>query len=149
MNIPEIVGRRVRQARMDNGISQADLGRRLGVLLGKPLFPQAVSEAERGGRNFTAEELLALARVLDRPVAWFFFPPEGEDLEFSSGEVLSLVEMSDGPLLAGPYGNAGAAMVQEAMAIVDALEQVRTEMRGRAEGLLRVARLMAKEEGRR
>src|SRR6266516_1783192 len=103
MKVTEIVGERVRAARASTGMSQAELGRRLGGYLEKPWFAQAVSEAEKGRREFTATELIALAVVLDRPVSWFFFPADKESFDLPSAS-LSFNEVADAPLLGGPAG---------------------------------------------
>lgn len=148
MNTSQIVGRRIFQARKDLALSQNELGQRLGELLEKPWFPQAVAEAEKGRRQFTAEELLALARVLDRPVAWFFIPPASEDVEFPSRTV-PFGELVNGPLLGGVEGNAAQALVEEGMAIVNALSSMNAELGRRAKGLIAAAEIAAKRRRKR
>lgn len=74
MRIEERVGARVREAREFHGWSQRQLGQRLEHHLGRAWSPQAVYAAERGGRDFAIRDLVALARVLERPVAWFLQP---------------------------------------------------------------------------
>jgi transcriptional regulator with XRE-family HTH domain len=144
MKIPEVVGKRIYEARRGAEISQAELGQRLGEYLGKAWFPQAVSEAEKGRRNFTAEELFALAIVLDKPVAWFFLPPAGED--FDLARTVPLGEVAGGPLLGVPNHNAAAALVQEALAIVNDLDTLRAQLHQRAGGVIRVANMMVRPE---
>jgi transcriptional regulator with XRE-family HTH domain len=75
VKVSEIIGKRVKQAREEAGISQRELGEQVGGVLnreGKPWFAQAVSAAEKGDRDWTADDLVAVAWVLRRPVAWFF-----------------------------------------------------------------------------
>src|SRR4051794_27068263 len=79
MKIQEVIGRNVRQAREDAGLSQRELGDLLGGTLGTPWFPQAVSTAEKGGRDWAAEDLVGVAWVLQRPVSWFFRVPTDVD----------------------------------------------------------------------
>jgi transcriptional regulator with XRE-family HTH domain len=79
MKIEAIIGGRVREAREKLGWTQAQVGVHLFALLGEPWSPQAVSQAEKGRRDFRAADLFALAVALDRPVEWFFEPPEDED----------------------------------------------------------------------
>ncbi len=59
------LGRRVAQARQEAEITQADLGRAIG------LDRTAVAKIETGVRKVSASELLAVASVLDRPIDWF------------------------------------------------------------------------------
>lgn len=68
MRIEEYIGHRVRERREELDMTQEELGRKLGDLLGKPWPRQTVSTAERGARAFPAVELLALATVLRVPV---------------------------------------------------------------------------------
>jgi transcriptional regulator with XRE-family HTH domain len=82
MKIQELIGRNVRQAREEAGLSQRELGERVGWVLEKPWLPQAVSKAEKGDRegrfrDWAAEDLIAVAYALKRPVAWFLRVPDG------------------------------------------------------------------------
>jgi transcriptional regulator with XRE-family HTH domain len=94
MTPSEVVGRRVKEARVALKMSQKRLGELLEPFLGTEWAPQAVSAAEQGRRRFDAAELLALGMVLERPVSWFLSPP-GSDVEvqFPGGEVLDAKEM--------------------------------------------------------
>lgn len=75
-----MVGRRVRRARLELGMKPRYLGELLGEYLGRPWSATSVANTESGRRDFTATELVALAVVLGRPVAWFFTPiRRGED----------------------------------------------------------------------
>jgi transcriptional regulator with XRE-family HTH domain len=71
VRIEELIGRNVKQAREEAGLSQRQLGEQLGW------FPQAVSAAEKGRRDWVAEDLVNVAWALRRPVAYFFRVPEG------------------------------------------------------------------------
>jgi transcriptional regulator with XRE-family HTH domain len=86
MRIQEVVGTQMRRARKAKGWNQADLGEQLGRYLPKRWAPQVVSQAEKGEREFTAVELLALALVLDKPLPSFFMY-EGDFIELPSGSV--------------------------------------------------------------
>ena len=66
MTADEKMGARVRQARADAGVTQADLARLLGV------SRSALSMIETGKRRVTAVELGRLAALVDRPVNWFY-----------------------------------------------------------------------------
>jgi transcriptional regulator with XRE-family HTH domain len=72
MRVEEAIGRQIAHLRAQRQLSQADLGEALGRYLGKPWSRQAVHQAERGQRSFTAAELTALALVLDTAVQALF-----------------------------------------------------------------------------
>jgi len=61
------VGRRIRQAREDCGLSQAELGQ----LLRRPRTHAAISDIERGKTRLDVEELTELAAVLKQPLLFF------------------------------------------------------------------------------
>jgi transcriptional regulator with XRE-family HTH domain len=73
MKLEEVIGAQVANCRGD--MTQAELGERLGQHLGRPWSRQTVSAAEKGGRAFTAVELLALSVVLEVPLGYLFTPP--------------------------------------------------------------------------
>ena len=72
MRVEQAIGRQITHLRAQRQLSQADLGEALGRYLGKPWSRQAVHQAERGQRSFTAAELTALALVLDTSVQALF-----------------------------------------------------------------------------
>ena len=72
MRVEEAVGQQVARLRAQRQMSLADLGEALGRYLGRPWSRQAVHQAERGQRAFTAAELTALALVLDTSVPALF-----------------------------------------------------------------------------
>lgn len=59
------IGRRIGLARQDQDMTQAELGRAVG------LDRSAVAKIETGARKVSAAELVMLASVLDRPIDWF------------------------------------------------------------------------------
>lgn len=66
------VGRRLRQARFLAGMSQEELGSGIGVSF------QAVQKYEHGENRLSASRLFKAARLLDRPVSFFFEELGGE-----------------------------------------------------------------------
>ena len=66
------VGRRLRQARFLAGMSQEELGAGIGVSF------QAVQKYEHGENRLSASRLYKAARLLDRPVSFFFDELGGE-----------------------------------------------------------------------
>jgi transcriptional regulator with XRE-family HTH domain len=79
--VQQVVGQRVREARMASGMTQASLASAVGTYVEGLGTRAAVSVAEGGGRGFQAHELLALAVVLDRPVGWFLAPAGRKTLQ--------------------------------------------------------------------
>jgi transcriptional regulator with XRE-family HTH domain len=60
------VGQRLREARLLAGLSQSELGGRVGVTF------QAVQKYESGENRLSASRLLAAAKLLGKPVSFFF-----------------------------------------------------------------------------
>lgn len=79
MRIQELIGQNVKVAREAAGLSQRELGQRVQAVLGGTWWPQAVSAAEKGARDWTAQDLLAVASALGRPIASFLVAPVGAD----------------------------------------------------------------------
>lgn len=63
MDVKEQLARRLRAARIDRGLTQADVARALG------LHRPTISEIEAGRRSVTSEELYEFSRLLSVPVA--------------------------------------------------------------------------------
>lgn len=80
-------------------MSLTQLGQALGTYLGKPWSRQAVHQAERGRRAFTAAEMAALALALDTSVPALFLA-EAADIELP-GAVVSAEDYQGILLYAG------------------------------------------------
>lgn len=74
MKIEEVVGSNVRSVREGREMTQAELAREVGEVLGREWTRQAISTAEKGGRSFAAAEVVAFAYVLETSVARLFRP---------------------------------------------------------------------------
>ena len=61
-----LVGRRLREARLLAGLSQSQVGARIGVTF------QAVQKYESGENRLSASRLLAVAALLRQPLSFFF-----------------------------------------------------------------------------
>jgi len=72
MRVEEAIGRQIGRLRAQRELSLAGLGEALGHYLDKPWSRQAVYQAERGQRSFTAAELTALALALDTSIQALF-----------------------------------------------------------------------------
>lgn len=69
------------RARQLRGLTQSEIAERLSTFTGTPWSAVTVAQAEgsvtgQRVRQFTANELVALARTFDLPVMYFFLPPE-------------------------------------------------------------------------
>lgn len=84
VRVEEAVGRQVARIRAQRQLSLADLGEALGRYLGKPWSRQAVHQAERGQRAFTAAELTALALALDTGIPALFRTDDEDEVELPS-----------------------------------------------------------------
>jgi len=92
MRIETAIGKRIAHFREARQLSLTQLGEAMGRYLGKPWSRQAVHQAERGRRAFTAAELAALALALDTSVPALF--------------------LADGDASAGTGAGAGAGAVE-------------------------------------
>lgn len=68
------VGKRLRQARFLAGLSQEELGSGIGVSF------QAVQKYEHGENRLSASRLFKAAKLLDRPISFFFDDLDGDVL---------------------------------------------------------------------
>jgi DNA-binding XRE family transcriptional regulator len=106
VRLEEVVGQRIRDVRARNGMGQADLGRALAPLLGRPWSRQAVFAAEKGARDFKIAELVAIARVLRTTVSQLVLPgpdvtgsrQERQAVVFPSGQAITAMELIDAVL---------------------------------------------------
>jgi len=77
----QVVAHNLTRARELRGLTQADIAERLTRFTGSPWSAVTVAQAEGSTsgnrvRQFTANEIVALARTFDLPVLYFFLPPE-------------------------------------------------------------------------
>ncbi|MCV2887022.1 helix-turn-helix domain-containing protein [Ruegeria aquimaris] len=78
--VDTVVGQRIRARRMALGLSQADLGRAIGVRF------QQVQKYESGANRVSASRLWAIAEVLEVHVSHFFDGIEAPETGKSAGE---------------------------------------------------------------
>ena len=72
MRIETAIGKQIARLREARQMSLTQLGEAMGKYLDKPWSRQAVHQAERGRRAFTAAEMAALALALDTSVPALF-----------------------------------------------------------------------------
>ncbi|MEO3803464.1 helix-turn-helix domain-containing protein [Nonomuraea sp. B1E8] len=86
MRVEEAIGSQIAHLRAERRMSLTELGEALGRYLDRPWSRQAVHQAERGQRAFTAAELTALALALDTSVP-ALFRAEDDRIELPGGAV--------------------------------------------------------------
>ncbi|WP_084395846.1 helix-turn-helix domain-containing protein [Henriciella aquimarina] len=107
--IDHLVGQRLRWRRRELGLTQEQLGERLGLTF------QQVQKYEKGVNRISAGRLYELSTVLEIPVLYFYEGAE-EYLRLPNGELAE--DSEPGPL---PY------MDNEAMELVAAFQQISDE----------------------
>jgi len=120
MRVEEAVGRQIARLRVQRGLSLTELGEALGDYLDKPWSRQAVHQAERGRRAFTAVELTALALALDTSVP-ALFRAEDQRIELP-GRAVSAEEYRD--ILLNREGDAPLDGVEEMIVALHDIGQV-------------------------
>lgn len=85
----QVVAHNLTRARQLRSLTQTEVANRLSVFTGTNWSQATVAQAEGSVlgvriRQFTANELVALARVFDLPVLYFFVPPEDGKLGFDA-----------------------------------------------------------------
>ncbi len=86
MQVEVAIGQQVARLRTGRGMSLTQLGEAVGRYLGRPWSRQAVHQAERGRRAFTAAELTALALALDTSVPALFIT-DADQIELPGARV--------------------------------------------------------------
>lgn len=76
------IGRRIRQAREELGLSQTQVGR----LLSRPRSHAAISDLERGNVRVNVEELGELARILNKDLAYFHGTQPAQNVVYRRGD---------------------------------------------------------------
>jgi transcriptional regulator with XRE-family HTH domain len=99
MRIETAIGNQISRLREARQISLTQLGQAVGMYLDKPWSRQAVHQAERGRRAFTAAEMAALALALDTSVPALFLA-DAADIELP-GAVVSAEDYQGILLYAG------------------------------------------------
>ncbi|WP_274388921.1 helix-turn-helix domain-containing protein [Streptomyces cavernae] len=92
MRVEEAIGRQIARLRETRRMSLAELGEAVGRYLGKSWSRQAVHQAERGGRAFTATELTAIALALDTSIPALFLADAAEERIEMPAKVISSEE---------------------------------------------------------
>lgn len=83
---PKYIGQRIKSARLNAGLSQDELAKKLGI------HRPTVSQMESGKRAVDTVELIALSRILRQPLSFFVDP--GEDAA-GHGEEMTILYRAD------------------------------------------------------
>lgn len=78
----EEIGQRIREAREELGLSQTELGQ----LLSRQRTHAAISELERGKVRLDAEELVEIAAILRKNLAYFYAAPAAPSIVYRRGD---------------------------------------------------------------
>lgn len=125
MRIEDVIGQRIREVREINDVTQGQLGERLGELLGREWSRQAVSTAEKGGRAFTAAELVAIAHALGTTVPRLMTPAvDVRAIELPGGVEIKRQEVTRSTLPRASTEKAFDAADENLQAISQALQAI-------------------------
>ncbi|MFG2021107.1 helix-turn-helix domain-containing protein [Actinomadura geliboluensis] len=125
MRIEDVIGQRIREVREINDVTQGQLGERLGELLGREWSRQAVSTAEKGGRAFTAAELVAIAHALGTTVPRLMTPAvEVRAIELPGGVEIKRQEVTRSTLPRASTEKAFDQVDENLRAISQALQAI-------------------------
>lgn len=92
----QLIGKRIRAARLNKGFTQASVAAYLGVA------PQQINKLERGYNRTSARNLYRLSRLLYKPVDWFLQDLLDNDAEannFYEGRVGEMIKHINNPLV--------------------------------------------------
>jgi len=78
----EEIGQRIRYAREELGLSQTEFGQ----LLSRQRTHAAISELERGKVRLDAEELVEIAAILNKDLAYFYVTPAAPNIVYRRGD---------------------------------------------------------------
>lgn len=106
LTIDQVVARNIRHWRRQAGMTQDELGRRLGWSAANVSAAERSADPSRDPRRFDAQTLAELSLALSVPLVSLFFPPQDDgervgyifstaDGEHDMGDLMSLVVMTD------------------------------------------------------
>jgi transcriptional regulator with XRE-family HTH domain len=102
------IGDRIKAARMQAGLSQTDLGERLGVTF------QQIQKYEKGRNRVPADRVVKMTAILGRPISYFLPEVDGGTIPADDGLSTKLFATSSGLRMAKAFV-ASDPKVQQAM----------------------------------
>jgi transcriptional regulator with XRE-family HTH domain len=88
--IDVMVGKRIRLRRVQLGLSQTELGHKLGVTF------QQIQKYENGANRVSCSRLYETSVALEVPIAYFFMDPANAGLELAVAEQFEVPDLKDG-----------------------------------------------------
>jgi transcriptional regulator with XRE-family HTH domain len=88
--IDVMVGKRIRLRRVQMGLSQTELGKKLGVTF------QQVQKYENGANRVSCSRLYEISTALDVPIMFFFMDATHSSLELAVAEQFDVPDLKDG-----------------------------------------------------
>jgi transcriptional regulator with XRE-family HTH domain len=85
-----MVGKRIRLRRVQLGLSQTELGQKLGVTF------QQIQKYENGANRVSCSRLYETSVALEVPIAFFFMDPTNAGLELAVAEQFDVPDLKDG-----------------------------------------------------
>lgn len=85
----EIIGRRIKEERINKKISQTQFAKDLGVTTGY------VSQIENGQKCFNLKRFEQVEKILDKPTSYFVEDSCGDDTEMLLHEIISYAKSMD------------------------------------------------------
>lgn len=134
--VPRVIGHNIRVKRESMGISQAELGQRIGHYSGSAWTRQQVFNAEKGSRSFTASEVAVVSLATGLvPALLFQPPPEALAIELAEGHNVSAGWLS-GPVDLPAAAQQAALQANESLVT---LRQAGPQYEALTEGVARAA----------
>ncbi|MBO1269596.1 hypothetical protein [Arthrobacter cavernae] len=109
-DMSKVIGHNARVRRTELAMDVATFGARMEEALGRPWKRQTVSAMENGDRAMTANDLVAIAHVLEQTPAMLLVPPlEAEDIQVGN------LRLEPAALMTGSMAQESAALLIELM----------------------------------
>lgn len=144
MRIEEVIGQRIKDIRELNDETQEQLGQRLGAVLGREWSRQAVSAAEKGGRAFTAAELVAIAYTLGTTVPRLLTPPVGvRSIEMPGGVQVDRADVLQSALPRGSAEKVFEQVREHLRTLAQTQERAKQDAVASLESLAHIDQLLA------
>jgi XRE family transcriptional regulator, regulator of sulfur utilization len=89
MDVKQLLGRRIKEIRQQNNITQEDLAEMAGI------SAKYLSSIERGKENFTLNTIINIAQALKIELNEIFIQLHFEDFEFRKQRLISLIDDAD------------------------------------------------------
>jgi len=114
--IDVMVGKRIRLRRVQRGLSQTELGQKLGVTF------QQIQKYENGANRVSCSRLYETANALEVPIGFFFMDSANAGLELAVAEQFDVPDLKDGIHLMTAFRQIPSAAIRKSfIAFVETL----------------------------